>query len=97
MKRTASLVRYQNVWREIVGQKEFRIQDAVYRYGYSDQSHLLNEFRRFHGVWPDQAKASPLWSGSERCFSCCSCTEDQGVSDAVIPDVVFFQYRCILL
>ena len=60
MKRTASLVRYQNVWREIVGQKEFRIQDAVYRYGYSDQSHLLNEFRRFHGIWPDQARQSAL-------------------------------------
>ena len=60
MKRTASLVRYQNVWREIVGQKEFQIQDAVYRYGYSDQSHLLNAFRRFHGVWPDQAKQAAL-------------------------------------
>lgn len=60
MKRTASLVRYQNVWREIVDQKEFQVQDAVYRYGYSDQSHLLNAFRRFHGVWPDQAKQAAL-------------------------------------
>lgn len=60
MKRTASLVRYQNVWGDVVRQKQFSVQDAVCRYGYSDQSHLLNEFRRFHGVWPEQAKRIAL-------------------------------------
>lgn len=56
IKRTASLVRYQNVWRDIVQQECFDIQDAVYRYGYADQAHLLHEFKRFHSVPPEQAK-----------------------------------------
>lgn len=56
IKRTASLVRYQNVWRDVVRQETFDVQDAVYRYGFSDQSHLLNEFKRFHGVTPEQAR-----------------------------------------
>lgn len=62
MKRTASLVRYQNVWRDIVLQKEFQVQEAVYRYGYTDQSHLLKEFKRFHGMTPEQAKNKALGS-----------------------------------
>lgn len=55
-KRLASLVRYQNVWREMATVKEFDVQDAVYRYGYTDQAHLLKEFKRFHGVTPETAK-----------------------------------------
>lgn len=56
MKRTANLVRYQNVWREAVLGKAFDVQSAVYRYGYADQSHLLREFKRFHGVTLEEAK-----------------------------------------
>lgn len=60
IKRTADLVRYQKVWRDIVGQDQFRVQDAVERYGFADQPHLLNEFKRFHGVTPQQAKEIAL-------------------------------------
>lgn len=60
MKRMSSLVRYQNVWREVAAQERFAVQEAVYRYGYSDQAHLLNEFKRFHGLWPDQARCAAL-------------------------------------
>lgn len=56
MKRTSCLVRYQNVWRDVVRQTHFDILEAVYRYGYADQAHLLNEFKRFHSVTPEQAK-----------------------------------------
>ena len=56
IKRIASLVRYQNVWAEVVRQDRFEIMDAVHRYGYADQAHLLNDFKRFHGIWPDQAR-----------------------------------------
>ena len=56
IKRIAGMVRYQNVWREMVSSKEFNIQDAVYRYGYTDQAHLLKEFRRFHGMAPEEAR-----------------------------------------
>lgn len=55
IKRVANLVRYQMVWREMVLSPSFDIQDAVYRYGYTDQSHLLKEFRRFHGISPKEA------------------------------------------
>lgn len=60
IKRVSSLVRYQNVWREVAAQDRFDIQGAVYRYGYADQSHLLNEFKRFHGVTPERAKRIAL-------------------------------------
>ena len=56
MKRVSNLVRYQNVWRDMMFSKDFNIQDAVYRYGYADQSHLLKEFKRFHGVTPEEAR-----------------------------------------
>lgn len=62
IKRTASLVRYQNVWREVVQQENFDIHNAVGRYGYVDQAHLLNEFKRFHGLWPLRAKQEALQS-----------------------------------
>ena len=60
IKRTADLVRYQNVWCDVVRQDVLNIQDTVYRYGFADQSHLLNEFKRFHGVTPRQAKELAL-------------------------------------
>ncbi len=60
IKRAASLVRYQNVWRNVVQHKQFDVQEAVYCYGYADQSHLLKEFKRFHGVTPEQAKRLAL-------------------------------------
>ncbi len=60
IKRTASLVRYQNVWREVILQEHFNIQKAVDRYGYTDQAHLLNDFKRFHGLYPSQAKQEAL-------------------------------------
>lgn len=62
IKRTASLVRYQNVWREVIQQDTFNIQKAIGSYGYADQAHLLNEFKRFHGLWPSQAKQEALKS-----------------------------------
>lgn len=54
-KRISCLVRYQHVWRDMVNGEMFSIQEAVSRYGYADQAHLLNEFKRFHGVSPKEA------------------------------------------
>lgn len=56
MKRLTSLVRYQNVWRDMALSGRFDVQDAVYRYGYTDQAHLLKEFKRFHGISPKEAR-----------------------------------------
>lgn len=60
LKRVAGLVRYQNVWRDLVTADHFDIHSAVYRYGYTDQAHLLKEFKRFHGMTPEEAKAFAL-------------------------------------
>ncbi|MCH1983293.1 helix-turn-helix domain-containing protein [Ruminococcus sp. OA3] len=62
IKRIANLVRYQNVWKDMALSPHFDVQDAVFRYGYTDQSHLLNEFKRFHGVTPKEAKIIALQS-----------------------------------
>ena len=51
----SSLVRYQLLWQEMTGRPGFNILDAVEKYGYADQPHLLNDFRRRHLMNPKQA------------------------------------------
>ncbi len=51
----ASLVRYQLLWQEIASVPRFSVLDAVDRFGYTDQAHLLNDFRRRHLMTPAQA------------------------------------------
>lgn len=51
----SSLVRYQLLWREIAVCKSFDPQDAVEKFGYADQSHLINDFRKRHLMNPKQA------------------------------------------
>lgn len=50
----SSLVRYQMLWRDMI-RGEIDMLDAVEKYGYSDQSHLLNDFKRRHLMNPKQA------------------------------------------
>lgn len=47
-KKLCSIVRYQYLWNEILTNPKFRILDAVCKYGYTDQSHLMREFKRYH-------------------------------------------------
>lgn len=51
----SGLVRYQLLWREMALHKDFDILDAVEKYGYYDQAHLLNDFRKRHLMNPGQA------------------------------------------
>lgn len=44
----SSLIRYQNLWNDVFFHSGFQIQDEVYQYGYTDQAHLLHDFKRFH-------------------------------------------------
>lgn len=44
----SSLIRYQYLWNDILFLKQFDILDAVAQYGYTDQSHLSNDFKSFH-------------------------------------------------
>lgn len=50
----SSLVRYQMLWRDIL-HPGFDVFDAVEKFGYSDQPHLLNDFKRRHLMNPRQA------------------------------------------
>lgn len=47
-KQFSSLARYQYLWNTAVNGNHFSILDEVHRLGYTDQAHLLNDFRRFH-------------------------------------------------
>ena len=56
-KKLSELIRYQYLWSEAVSAPVFDVQDAVLRYGYADQSHLLRQFRQYHGMTLAQAIA----------------------------------------
>lgn len=60
-KRFASLVRYQYLWRDMLFSTRFQAVDAVYRYGYVDQSHMLHDFKRFHTMNPEEARNHALF------------------------------------
>jgi len=53
-KTLSSLIRYQLLWQEML-LPQYCVQDAVDKFGYTDQSHLLNDFRRHHLMTPGQA------------------------------------------
>ena len=51
----ASLVRYQLLWQELCLGRGSCVLDLVEKYGYYDQAHLLNDFRKRHTMTPAQA------------------------------------------
>ncbi len=51
----SSLIRYQLIWQEMMSAQKFNVHDAVEKYGYTDQSHLLNDFKRHHLITPKEA------------------------------------------
>lgn len=55
-KKLCNLVRYQCLWSELMSNPGFHAADAVYRYGYTDQSHLMREFKRYHTMDISQAR-----------------------------------------
>ena len=55
-KKLCNLVRYQFLWNDIFRNAEFDVLDAVCRYKYVDQSHLMREFKRYHGMDIQTAK-----------------------------------------
>lgn len=59
-KKMAALVRYQCLWRDILLERDFSAAEKALEYGYVDQSHLLNDFRRFHTMSPKQARKNAL-------------------------------------
>lgn len=51
----ASLMRYQLLWQDMVLNPHFSTLDAVDKFGYTDQAHLLNDFRKRHLMSPRKA------------------------------------------
>lgn len=51
----ATLMRYQLLWQEIAFSASFDVMDAVDKYGYADQAHLLHDFKHRHGMTPAAA------------------------------------------
>lgn len=51
----SSLIRYQMVWQDICRSGRFQPMDAVEKYGYSDQAHLLHDFKKRHLMTPGEA------------------------------------------
>lgn len=49
-KKLSNLIRYQFLWRDILCEPDFNVLSAVHKLGYTDQSHLLREFRRYHSM-----------------------------------------------
>ena len=60
-KTLARLVRYQYLWRDIA-LSNADIQDAVLRFSYTDQAHLLHDFKKHHRMTPSQARLLALGS-----------------------------------
>lgn len=51
-----SLIRYQMLWKDILQGDNFNVLDAVDKYGYFDQAHLINDFKKYHLMTPTKAK-----------------------------------------
>lgn len=49
-KKLSNLVRYQFLWDNVLRDRDVNISDIAYKYGYTDQAHLMREFRRYHAM-----------------------------------------------
>lgn len=59
-KKLSNLIRYQFLWRDILWEPDFDVFNAVHKYGYTDQSHLLREFKRYHSMDIHEARTIAL-------------------------------------
>lgn len=48
-KQMINLIRYQLLWQDCL-KDNFNVMDAVEKFGYYDQSHLIKEFKKYHGM-----------------------------------------------
>lgn len=56
-KKLSNLVRYQFLWDNVLRDRDVNISDIAYKYGYTDQAHLMREFRRYHAMDIGKARA----------------------------------------
>lgn len=55
-KKLSGLIRYQYLWQDILKDKNGDMQDFVCKYGYTDQAHLLKDFKKYHTMTPSEAR-----------------------------------------
>lgn len=48
-KRLSMLIRYQLIWQDCLSSRDFDLQKTIDAYGFYDQAHLLNFFKKYHG------------------------------------------------
>lgn len=47
-KQMIDMMRYQMLWNDVL-RPDFNVHDAAYKFGFFDQAHLLNNFKKYHG------------------------------------------------
>lgn len=53
-KKVQSIVRFQNIWRELHFNKKIDLADIAYKYGYSSQGHFINDIKKYCDLTPNQ-------------------------------------------
>ncbi|MGN0569651.1 MAG: helix-turn-helix domain-containing protein [Candidatus Fimenecus sp.] len=51
----SSLIRYQLLWQDMILSPNYNALDSVDKYGYTDQAHLINDFKKRHLMSPKEA------------------------------------------
>lgn len=54
-KTIAELIRYQLLWQDCIG-NNFCISDEIDKFGYYDQAHMYNDFKKYHGIGLSEAR-----------------------------------------
>jgi AraC-like DNA-binding protein len=54
-KKCCSLVRYQNMWTDLINNNCCSFNELACKYEFSDQAHMINDFKKYHGSTPQQA------------------------------------------
>lgn len=54
-KQMINMMRYQMLWNDAL-KPDFNVHDAAYKFGFFDQAHLLNDFKKYHGLSLKEAR-----------------------------------------
>lgn len=56
-KAVAELIRYQLLWQDCITTGGFDVFDEVDKFGYYDQAHMINDFKKYHGIGIGDARS----------------------------------------
>ena len=60
-KKMSDMIRYQLLWQEMIFSPCMNMADAALKYGYFDQAHLINDFKKYHTMAPSEALKFAGW------------------------------------